>query len=95
MKLSGIVGFIVAQIYKDFLFTLEEIYELSDSALEDLYESVCDDDKKKVDRAEIFTDTYRDILRKRVLDKGNDGIRKIDALLNDLEVELKWPEGKR
>ena len=75
----------VKRLYVSFLILLEDIQQRHDNSFDKLLENVNEDQEGLVDQAEFFDEDTREYFRKKVLDSGNDCIRRLDGVLKSLE----------
>lgn len=75
--------------FKAFLIMLDELAKDHDIAMQKLHDKLPSEFKDYVDLADYFTESKYDVLRKKVLDTGNDTYRNIEELLKQFEVKFK------
>lgn len=76
-------------LYKRFLEILEHLGNQHDEALAKLREHLPTEHVKAVDLADHFTPAQGDLLRKAVLDAGNDCLRGLESTLEDFDIDFK------
>lgn len=80
---------LVTSLFKSFLIILEDLGAEHDEALEKLYTALPEEYKPFVNLADYFTEQKGELLRKKVLDAGNDTRRQIDEVLKSFTITLK------
>ena len=80
---------IITSLFKGQLVILEDLGLEHDEALGKLYDALPDQYKPFVNLADYFTEQKGEILRKKVLDAGNDSKRQVDEILKTFNITLK------
>ncbi len=79
----------ITNLFKRFLFIVSRIADEHDIALDKLVDALPEQYKTYVDLADHLSDEDRELVRKEILDTGNDTIRQMDAELEKYEIEFK------
>lgn len=80
---------IVKVLFTEFLMALEDLARDHDIALDKLARALPADFAKFVDLADYLTPEKSDILRKRVLDRGNHALRELHSQVDHFNIEFK------
>lgn len=80
---------ITKALFVSFLIVLEDVARRHEMALEKLDEHLPLEYKKFVALADYFTDEEYQLLRKRVLDRGNAALNELDKLVDQFNITLK------
>ncbi len=80
---------VITTLFRGFLETLEDVEADHNNALGRLVDALPEDQKKLVDLADYLTPEKGQQLRKRVLDRGNNALRELDALVNSYTISIK------
>lgn len=80
---------IIKVLFTEFLMVLEDLARDHDIALDKLSKALPPDLGKYIDLADYFTPEKGDVLRKRVLDRGNHALRELHAQVDHFNVEFK------
>jgi hypothetical protein len=76
-------------LFKQFLFMLEEMKREHDEAMDKLRSALPHQYKSYPDLADHYTETKLDTKRKKVLGWGNDTIRAIEEQCDQLDIRTK------
>ena len=79
----------IKNLYKEYLFLIEKIFNSHDEFLEKLRSTLPDQYAVYVDLAEFLTDSKYEELRKEILDRGNSTIRSINDELKKYNINFK------
>lgn len=80
---------IVKSLFVQFLITLEDLGHRHEMALDKLEKNLPEEYKKYVELADYFTEEEYQLLRKRVLDRGNAAINELNILIDQFDISLK------
>jgi hypothetical protein len=80
---------VVTALFKSYLVLTEELGDQHDEALAKLKTALPEQYRGYVDLADYLTPERGALLRKKILDSGNDSLRSIDDLINQFNIELK------
>ena len=80
---------IVTNLFKGYLILLEDLGDDHDTAMNKLRAALPEGHRAFVDLADYLTPERGNLLRKKVLDAGNDTKREIDKLLEQFDVKIK------
>lgn len=76
-------------LFKHFLSILQRQKEDHEEFKDKLRNSLPSEFHNHIELADPYSDTKAFVLRKEVLDKGNDAIRNFEEELNNFEIKLK------
>lgn len=79
----------VKALFKQFLVTLEDLEQEHNTSLQKLYDSLPEQYKPFVILADCLDEGKATLLRKKVLDAGNDCLRSVSDLVNQFNVTVK------
>lgn len=79
----------ITNLFKGYLILLEDLGDSHDEALAKLKAALPEPYRGYVDLADYLTEERGTLLRKKVLDGGNDVIREVTKLLEQFDVEFK------
>ena len=79
----------VTLLFKNHLELLEDIADEHDNAMRKLMEKLPQEYRDYVELADYLNEQKFEMLRKRILGKGNDCIRTIEEILKDFEIKVK------
>lgn len=79
---------VITNLFKGYLILLEDLGDSHDEALAKLKTALPEQYRPFVDLADDLTPERGALLRKKVLDAGNDVLRETDKLLSQFHVEL-------
>lgn len=79
----------VTELFKNFLNILEDVADEHDIALNKLNEKLPNEYKNYVELADYLNDSKFEIIRAKILGKGNDCIRNLDEVLKNFNVKVK------
>lgn len=79
----------ITNLFKGYLILLEDLGDSHDEAMAKLKKALPAEYHPFVDLADDLTPERGAILRKKVLDAGNDVLREVTKLLEQFDVEIK------
>lgn len=79
----------IKNLYKEYLFLIEKIFNSHDEFLDKLRTTLPDQYAVYVDLAEFLTDSKYEELRKEILDRGNATTRSIQEELKKYNINFK------
>lgn len=79
----------ITNLFKGYLIMLEDLGDSHDEAISKLKAALPEQYRGFVDLADYLTEERGTLLRKKVLDAGNDTLREIEKLLAQFNVEMK------
>lgn len=79
----------ITNLFKGYLILLEDLGDSHDEALAKLKAALPEQYRPFVDLADDLTPERGALLRKKVLDAGNDTLREVTKLLEQFEVNIK------
>lgn len=79
----------ITNLFKGYLIMLEDLGDSHDEALAKLKAALPEQYRPYVDLADDLTPDHGALLRKKVLDGGNDVLREVTKLLEQFEIEFK------
>lgn len=80
---------ILTALFTSFLITLEDLGLEHDTALDKLTAALPAEYKTYVDLADYFDEDKGQILRKRVLDRGNHAVRELDEVTRQFSIAFR------
>jgi len=78
----------VVNLYKSFLIMMEDVHDQHSANFHKL-KLALPDDVDLINQADYWDESRMDLLRKRILDKGNDALREIVGQLEQFELTTK------
>jgi hypothetical protein len=79
----------ISLLFKSFLILTARLADEHDIALDKLEEHLPDEYRKYVSLADYLSDEKREMVRKEILDAGNDTIRFLERELAKYEIKFK------
>lgn len=80
---------ITKKLFKHFLIILEDLEREHNTALQRLYDNLPEQYRPFVILADCLDEAKANLLRKRVLDAGNDGLRDFEEVMKQFNVTTK------
>lgn len=80
---------IIKVLFTEFLVALEDLAREHDLALDKLAKALPPDLAKYVDLADYLTPEKSEMLRKRVLDRGNHALRELHSQVDHFNISFK------
>jgi hypothetical protein len=80
---------IITALYVSFLETLEDLQKEHNDALGRLYDNLPESHKNYVDLADNFNENRLQVLRKRILDRGNAALRELEQIASTMDIQIK------
>ena len=74
----------IRRLYKSFLIMLEDLQDMHSDCFDKLYENLPEEYELVLEQAEFFNEKRQSYYRKKVLDSGNDCLRRLEFVKREL-----------